>query len=130
MNPNTNSKKILLIDDDIDQTAMYGRSLSKSGFEVCVENSANNASAIATDMNPALILLDLIMEGKSGIEVLRELKASSKTKNIPVVMLTNTSDARDIEEVKKIGAAGYWEKTKILPNDLAKKCKKILEIDF
>ena len=121
-------KKILLIDDDVDQTAMYKHPFEKSGFDVSVENKPLNAVAGAIGWKPDLILLDIVMEDMDGVEVLRKLKENKHTKDIPVVMLTNTYDKKIVDEVKTIGASDYWEKTKMMPSDIVRKSKKLLNM--
>lgn len=128
MSFNLNLKKILLVDDDVDQTTMYKHPFSLSGFDVNIENNAKNAVASAVGWQPDIILLDIVMEEMNGVEVLRGLKANEQTKNIPVVMLTNIHDKKIADEVKQIGAIDYWEKTKLMPNDVVKKSKQILGI--
>lgn len=128
MNFDNGLKKILLVDDDADQTIMYKHPFEKNGFDVSVENKANNAVASTVGWKPDLILLDIVMEDVDGVEVLRRLKANEQTKNIPVVMLTNTYDKKIVDEVKAIGAIDYWEKTKMLPNDIVRKSKKLLNV--
>lgn len=128
MNYDNGLKKILLIDDDADQTSMYKHPFEKSGFDISIENNAKNAVASALGWMPDLILLDIIMEDVDGIEVLQKLKENEHTKNIPVIMLTNTYDRQTVDKVKGLGAIDYWEKTKMLPYDIVRKCSKLLGI--
>ncbi|MDP3956126.1 MAG: response regulator [bacterium] len=121
-------KKILLIEDDNDQALMYKLPFELDGFDIMNEPGGVDGLAKAVGWHPDLILLDVLMEGMDGMEVLKQLKQNKHTKNIPVVMLTNISSSAKGEESEKLGAAGYFEKTKIMPKELVAKCKKVLGI--
>ncbi len=126
---NTMNKKILLVDDDADQTSMYSFPFTRAGFEVRCENNGAKAIATTCEYQPDLILLDIIMGDINGTDVLRELKQNEKTKQIPVVMLTNTRTKETSELVEKWGALDYWEKTKLLPKDIVARSKKIVGME-
>lgn len=123
-----NYKKILLIDDDADQTELYKFPFEMNGFDVNIQNDANQALSTAIGWMPDLILLDIIMDNIDGVEVLTQLKGNEHTKNIPVVMLTNTYDKKVVETVKALGALGYWEKTKMMPKNIVEESKKLLGV--
>lgn len=121
------NKKILVIDDDIDQAMLYFIAFQRAGITIETADGGHYGLAQARAIHPDLILLDIIMEDMTGIEVLRQLKGDDATKNIPVIMLSNTAGKDVMEQTKDLGALAFWEKTKVMPTEIVEKCKKILE---
>lgn len=80
--------KILLIDDDPDVRAVMGRMLQKEGFEVDTASRREEALEKLAQEIPSLILLDVLLSGADGRELCRDIKAGSKTKDIPVIMFS------------------------------------------
>ena len=103
-------KKILIIDDEEDLTFFVKANLELSGkFEVLIANSGKEGIRMAKRYNPDLILLDIMMPGMDGFEVLKSLKKIDSTVAIPVVMLT----AKDDDD-SKIQAAGLYNEEYIV----------------
>jgi DNA-binding response OmpR family regulator len=122
-------KKVLLIDDDQEIIELYSIAFNTSEFDLLVEHGGTDGLATAIGMAPDLIMLDIKMHDVDGIEVLRQLKKNKHTASIPVVMFTNITDIRVIEEAKKLGAADYWEKSKVNPKEAYLRSKKILNME-
>jgi two-component system phosphate regulon response regulator PhoB len=122
------AKKILLIEDDPTLSDLLMRKLSLEGYAGYHSQDGRSGLAEAKHLKPDLILLDIIMEDIDGIEVLRQLKSTTQTKNIPVVMLTNVSAKEKMEEAKSLGAIDFWEKTKVMPQEILERCKRILGV--
>ncbi len=121
-------KKVLLIEDDPEQIAIYRIPLELAGFDIMAESGGKDGLARAIGWEPDIILLDIIMEDVDGMAVLRQLKSYKKTKDIPVVILTNVSVKENMEQAKSLGAAAFWEKTRVMPQEIVERCKKILSI--
>jgi two-component system alkaline phosphatase synthesis response regulator PhoP len=81
-------KKILVIDDEGDLLRVERLRLEASGYGVTTLNSGERALQVAKAEKPDLILLDIVMPGKNGCEVCRELKADEATRGIPVIIFT------------------------------------------
>lgn len=97
-------KKILIIDDEEDFCYFAKKNLEAiSNYAIIIANKGKKGIQIARKEKPDLILLDIMMPGIDGFEVLKRLKANEKTQNIPVIMLT----AKD-EDESKIKAAGLY----------------------
>ena len=90
------SQKILVVDDEQPIADILQFNLEKEGYQVVVANDGDTAIELAESEKPNLILLDIMLPGKDGNEVLREVR---KTQNIPVIMLT----AKDAEIDKVLG---------------------------
>jgi len=80
--------KIMVVDDEPDITNLVTKILGKAGYWVCSAPTGDQALEAVRTEAPDLILLDLVMPGKSGLEVCKILKSQPKTKNIPVIMFT------------------------------------------
>jgi DNA-binding response OmpR family regulator len=84
-------KKILLVDDEADTLQTYSDLLSSEGYEVATASSGDQATRMVNGYRPDLILLDVMMPGKNGLEVAREFSDCHETRDIPIVMITALS---------------------------------------
>ena len=120
--------KILIVDDDTFLLNMYSIKFSNSGFEVATcQNSPDALKKIAEGFVPDIMLLDIVMPGMSGLELLEEVRNKGMAKGATVVMLTNQSDSTDIEKAKSLGANGYIVKATTIPSEVINEVKKIHE---
>jgi DNA-binding response OmpR family regulator len=97
-------KKILMIDDEQDFVEMIKMRLEANNYEVATAYDGAEGLEKAAAENPNLILLDVMMPGMDGFEVLRRLRRTEATKNIPVVMLTARGEAKSIFRSQQSGA--------------------------
>lgn len=111
-----NNWKVMLIDDDEGDRFTFKRLLTSEGFDVELRVAKNGQEAldqlfdndfILRAGKPDLILLDLNMGVLDGFETLKILKSSEHTKTIPVVVLTTSSNAHDMERCYALGANSY-----------------------
>ena len=107
--------QILLVEDNQDDYEATVRSLKKNHLVNPVHWCKNGQEALNYLQNtgiekPSLILLDLNMPGIDGRQVLEKIKADPKLKYIPVVILTTSSDSKDVEQCYCIGASTYIQK--------------------
>ncbi len=119
--------KVLLIEDEALLTRMYSKKLDSDGYECFIAENGLDGVRLAKEKSPDIILCDIMMPVKDGITTLRELKEDEVTKNIPVIMLTNLSDDKYIEDALNIGAISYLVKSQLVPADVVKKVKEVLE---
>lgn len=109
--PSTPSrKKILVADDEADVLNLLSLHLKKEGFDVLKAEDGARAVRIAMDESPALIVLDLMMPGMSGLEVTKRLKQSPETARIPILMLTARAEEVDRIVGLELGADDYVTK--------------------
>jgi len=103
--------KILLVEDDAIEVMKFKRVLSnfQVNHEVMEANNGEEAQEILSEKDklPSIILLDLNMPKMNGIEFLTELKNDEALKYIPVVILTTSSNYKDLKHCYEIGIAGY-----------------------
>ncbi|MDR2570915.1 MAG: response regulator [Oscillospiraceae bacterium] len=101
--------KILIADDDLSGLLQLSHILQPE-YTVYTAKDGVTALEIANSTSPDLILLDIVMPGMSGFEVLKELKNSEITKNIPVIFITGMSDSYNESEGFSMGAVDYIRK--------------------
>ena len=118
--------RILIIEDDALIARMYEAAFRFEKFEVDVAHNGKDGLEKLKKNRPSLILLDIMMPKMNGIDVLREMKADPRHKGIPVVMLTNLSGSKDIEEALSLGAVKYIVKSKYKPKEVVAQIKEIL----
>ncbi|MFH1047518.1 MAG: response regulator [Patescibacteria group bacterium] len=126
MRGKTVKRKVLVIDDDEFLAGIYILTLKKAGFDIELQKDGTSGLRVAKKIKPAAIILDVLMPGIDGFQVLRELKENRTTKNIPVLMLTTLSQNEDVEMGLAAGADVYLTKTTSLPNDVVSKLNELL----
>lgn len=101
---------VLVVDDDELIRKALKRSLQLYGFRVYLAENGRTGLKLALEKKPAFILLDWMMPGVDGLEVLAELKHNEQTEHIPVFMLTGRGMMGDLNQAFDIGADGYITK--------------------
>ncbi len=101
---------ILVVEDDGDIQELIAYNLGKEGYTVVVAASGERALELLGTTNPDLVLLDIMLPGIDGMDVLRELKRDGKTAGIPVIMATAKSEDADIVSGLELGADDYIAK--------------------
>lgn len=117
---------ILIVEDDVFLADLYRTKFNLEGFKVTVAYDGEKGLEMASKVMPDIILLDLVLPKLSGFEVLEEIKANSKTKNIPIILLTNLSQRSDVEKGLKLGASDYLIKAHFMPSEVVAKIKKLV----
>ncbi|MFH1462513.1 MAG: response regulator [bacterium] len=119
-------EKILIIEDDKFLLKLYSDKLRRAGFEVLGSLTGEEGMNKVASEEPDLIVLDLILPGKNGFEILSELKLDKKTKDIPVIILTNLGQESDMKRGLEMGASSYLLKTDFSINQLPEAVKEYL----
>lgn len=118
--------KILIVEDETALLYALKAELSYNGFEILEAMDGEKGLKILEEQKPDIIILDLLLPGIDGFEVLRRIKSKDETKNIPVIILTNLGDGENIEKGKKLGADDYLIKTDYSLEDVIKKIKDLI----
>jgi len=119
-------KKILLIEDDQFLIDIYTTKLKEAGFSIEVAKSGREGLKMAKEKKFDLILLDIVLPGLDGWEVLKRIKEGEESKKVPVVVLSNLGQKEEVEKGLKLGALKYIIKANYTPSELVQEIKKIL----
>ena len=123
---NDRARTILLVEDDRFLRRAAEATLRQRGFTVVTAADGEEALRQAGTEGLDLILLDLIIPKLQGIEVLRRLKQDARTAPIPVIVLSNLGQGRDIEQAMEAGAVAYFIKANLSLQDLVAEVNKVL----
>ncbi len=118
-------KTILIIEDDRFLRELIVRKLNEEGYETSEAVDGEEGLKKAGE-KPDLILLDLILPGIDGFEVLAKTKQDPKASSVPVIILSNLGSPEDIEKGQKLGAIDYLVKAHFTPGEIIEKVKKAL----
>jgi len=118
--------KILLIEDEEAIINMYKLRFNKEGFQIEVARNGAWGLKLAKQKKFDIILLDMVMPAMSGYEAIKVLKSDNNTKDVPVIILSNSAQDGDIKKAKKLGAAACLLKSMITPAKLVSEVKKLL----
>ena len=124
-------KNVLVVDDNQDVRDLVVHILSADGFHVFSASEGLNALSILKANDIDLVLLDVMMPGMSGLEVLTEIRTGSdkKIREVPVMMITAKSSTEDIDKALAIGANSYVVKP-FRGATIREKVRTILEMPF
>jgi two-component system phosphate regulon response regulator PhoB len=117
--------RILVVDDEPDITALVAYHLAKSGFRVSTANTGPDALKAAREERPDIVILDLMLPGISGYDVLEELRRREETKDVGVILLTARREETDRIRGLSLGADDYLTKP-FSPQELSLRVRAIL----
>lgn len=118
--------KILLIEDDTFLVGMYVKKIDQEHWQAIVANDGDRGLHFAKTEKPDCILLDILLPKMDGFLVLEELKRDPETRSIPVILLSNLGQTKDIDRGMALGAADYMVKVHFLPSEVIERIKKII----
>lgn len=107
---------------------LYKTALDQAGYSITIAANGEEGVVLAKKGDFDLILLDIMMPEKSGLDVLKELKRSENTRNIPVYMLTVLEQGEIIKSAFELGAEGYLIKTAFPPSGIVDEVRGALEV--
>ena len=119
--------RILVIEDDNFLRDLLSRKLTHEKLNLLVAADGEEGIELATNEHPSIILLDLILPGMNGFEVLTQLRANAETMHIPIIILSNLGQESDIEKAKKIGADEFLIKSNFSIDEVISKMKKLVQ---
>jgi len=122
------SKTVLFVEDDRSISEMYARALTRAGYEVDFSYDGDDALKVLSTKTYDLILLDIMMPGKTGIEVLEALRGpdGKGAPDTKIVILTNLAQKKASLEALKAEADGYIIKADVVPSQLVEVIGKII----
>lgn len=105
-----NSGRILVVEDELDVADLISFNLERAGYEVIIANDGLAGQDLAFRERPDLVILDLMLPGKDGYSVFKELRRDSRTSHTPVLMLTARAQTEDRIKGLEAGADDYLTK--------------------
>ena len=120
------AQKVAIIEDDQTISQMYRFKFEAEGYQVETAENGKLGLALAEDMKPDIILLDLMMPEMTGDQMLEKLRASSWGKTIKVIILTNMGEQEIPENVRQLGVSAVILKADMTPRQVAELVKKQL----
>ncbi len=121
------SAKLLVIEDDSFLRELIVKKLINEGFEVSEGVDGEEGLKRAQEGGMDMILLDLILPGIDGFEVLKRVKEDPKINSVPVIILSNLGQKEDIERGLKLGATDFLIKAHFTPAEIIEKIKSVLK---
>ena len=119
-------KTILLVEDDIFLSSLLKTRLEKEGLVVNLTKTSDEALANLKQASPDLILMDIILPGKSGFEAMEQIAAEPSASKIPVMIISNLGQESDIARGKQLGAVEYLVKAQTPIDELVKRVLSFL----
>jgi len=121
------AKTILIIEDDKFLRELIARKLKEEDFRASEAVDGEEGIKKIKEEKPDLVLLDLILPGIDGFEVLSRMKEESALSSIPVIILSNLGQKEDVEKGLKMGAVDYLIKAHFTPGEIIDKIKNDLK---
>jgi CheY-like chemotaxis protein len=118
------SRKVLIVDDNADQGRPLALILRYSGYEADFVTSGEEALSLVRQKQPDLMIVDLMMPGMNGFEVLRSLRTNPSTEQIPVVIYSACSDEQEIARARREGANEYWVKVSMRIEEIQRRIER------
>ncbi len=117
-------KKILVIEDDPSLQKTIVAKLKASGYETLLAGDGEEAIKIFKKDQPILLLVDLILPKKSGLEVIEEIRINQHS-TVPMIVISNLDQPQDLESARRLGVNEYVVKSNISLRDLVVKVAEL-----
>ena len=121
------TKTVLIVEDDVFLMSLLKNRMESAGFSILAAKDGEEAIKILKEIKPDLILLDIILPGQSGFEVLEEMKSDPQISNAPVMIISNLGQDMDIDRGKDLGALEYFVKARSSMDDVIEKVGSFLK---
>ncbi|OGC57369.1 hypothetical protein A2976_02530 [candidate division WWE3 bacterium RIFCSPLOWO2_01_FULL_41_9] len=119
-------KKILIVEDDEAFFNLCATALKLKGYNVVHVADGSQALEVIANEKPDLILLDIVLPGMSGLDILQNIKETEELKGNRVIMLTNFGTDANVNRAMELGAEDYIMKYNVVPSELANKVSVVL----
>lgn len=123
----SNGQKILIIEDEDVFIEMFGDKLKQEGFEVVSAKNGKWGLKEAEEGGFSCILMDMMMPAMNGYEAIKELRSSEKSKDTPIIILSNSALDSEVEQALALGANEYYVKTQVTPGEVVTRVKELIK---
>ncbi|QJF51664.1 response regulator transcription factor [Roseobacter ponti] len=104
------SNHVLLVEDEVNIIEAIRFLLSREGWTVDTHSDGSDAADVIRARKPDIVILDVMLPGRSGFDILEELRGDAQTADLPVLMLTARGQSRDREMAEKAGVSRFMTK--------------------
>lgn len=118
--------KLLIAEDDPFMISLLSKAFAEEGFEIVFANNGDEAVRQFGEADPDILVFDIMMPGKSGMDALREIRILPKGKKIPVIMLTNLDDTPTVDAAQGLNVRAYLVKANTQLPEIVNKVKQVL----
>ncbi len=119
-------KQIVWVEDDPFLTAIIARKIMAEGVILLTAKSYQEALVIMQDQVPDIIMLDILLSGVDGFEILTKIKSDERLKNVPVILLSNLGQQSDIERGLALGAESFLIKASHTLDEILSEIRKVI----
>ena len=124
--PHEEKKRIVLVEDDLVLSQLITARLEREGYEVHASLDGTEGLLLIQREKPDLVLLDILLPGRNGIEILGTLHHDGMVPAMPVIIISNSGQAVDVEQALKYGARDYLVKADLTPGEVLEKVRGVL----
>ena len=117
---------VLVVEDDKWLAEQYSRVLSLAGYKTTIAHHALTAIHLVDEINPDVILLDVLLTGSTAFPLLHELQSFNDTGIIPIILCTNLANDLSQDELESYGVRKILDKSVMIPSDLVSAIKSVL----
>ncbi len=121
--------KIAIVEDDPTINQMYRMKFEAAGFDVQLASDGERGVELVEAFRPDLILLDMQMPKKNGLQTLTEIRAKAWGKSIPVIILTNLGEEESPKGLRELGIESYIVKADLTPSQVVERVKDTLNLN-
>lgn len=120
------SKRILVVEDNMLVQEVYASALQQLDCDIVTADDGHEAMALAEEERPDLIIMDIMLPGVSGLDLVQKMKADPKLRDVPIIVVTTMATAGDEQTIKAAGADAYLPKP-IRVDEFIEAVRKFLE---
>lgn len=119
--------RVTIIEDEDILLDILKEKFLRANFDVAFAKTGEDAISVISTSKPDVVLLDLILPGKSGFDILGELKASAELKSVPVIVLSNLGQEDEMNRALQLGAKDFIIKTQYPINEVVEKVRNTIK---
>ncbi len=119
-------KLILVVEDEDSLSTVFKFELENAGYDVLIETNGSNVLDIIKVKKPAVVLLDIMIPGLSGLDVLQAAMSDPEAKHTKIIVVTTLNSTDRQQEYKTFGAAGFIDKVNMNLPDILKKIQEVM----
>lgn len=121
---------IQVVEDDKFMREVMTTKLSQEGFTVASAEDGAAALAAMREQRPDLVLLDIMLPGMNGFDVLKYIREDKQLSAVPVIVLSNLSSQEDVDRASAFGVRAFLVKAQVTPSEIVEKVKEVLNASY